>query len=390
MAKKTVPESAGDKVTLVPLTDLHLDSHNPRLGGQAEGVTKEYLILDKIVEEFGVDDVLSSIAVNGYFQAEPVIGMRGKAGAGITIKEGNRRLAACLILSGDPRAKNQEKRTREFKSILDKHGREPISKIPVIVYEKAADSKRLLSYLGVRHIAASQPWDSFAKAAWIASVLESGELTLNDVSTMIGDQHRTVARLLEGYYFTKQLEDAGRFNPKDSQRRGRGSNPEYPFSWVYTVLGYKPVREWLELDDVKEEASPKPIKKAKLGDATDLMGFIFGDKSKSKPAVISDSREISDLAIAVGDPEGRELLRRGKSVKEVVELSRSAIDRVNSGLMDAQESLTKVLLPISQAEISSKEAQNLIDPSKKVRALANDVSEKIFGLAMGTKTSSDG
>ncbi len=54
---------------------------------------------------------------------------------------------------------------------------------------------------------------------------------------MIGDQHRTIRRLLEGCYFIRQTIEAGEFRPQDSQRRGRGSVTDYPFSWVYTVLG---------------------------------------------------------------------------------------------------------------------------------------------------------
>jgi hypothetical protein len=64
---------------------------------------------------------------------------------------------------------------------------------------------------------------------------------------MIGDQHRTIRRLLEGYYFSRQTIEAGEFRPQDSQRRGRGSVTEYPFSWVYTMLGYSAARDYLGL-----------------------------------------------------------------------------------------------------------------------------------------------
>ena len=80
-------------------------------------------------------------------------------------------------------------------------------------------------------------------------------MTLEDVGQMIGDQHRTVARLLKGYYFVNQLQDSGRFTPRDSYRRGRGSNPEYPFSWVYTALGFKPIRDWLQLTILEKDRS---------------------------------------------------------------------------------------------------------------------------------------
>jgi hypothetical protein len=372
-----------------PLSDLHLDKTNPRLGGHATNLKTETEVLDLIVDVFGVDDVLSSIAVNGYFEAEPLIGVKDKNKPGIRIVEGNRRLAACLILSDDERAKNQAKRIQEYRSLQEKHHQPAITGIPVLVYDAKDFAKELLSYLGVRHIAASQPWDSFAKAAWVAMVLEHGDLTLADVSQMIGDQHRTVARLLEGYYFVKQLQETGRFNPRDSHRRGRGSNPDYPFSWVYTALGYKPVRNWLHLDDLSEGQKKHPLKSKDLDDARDLMVFLFGNRTQRRQPAIGDSRKIADLAIAVGDSERREMLKRGKTVEEVGDLSRPVGERVSSGLYDAQEALRTVLVPLSQGEIDHGQAAQLEKPSRKVRVLATDVHKRIVAILSGDEGDTD-
>ncbi len=360
---------------------LHLDGNNPRLGAQAGQFRSEVDILDTIVKVFGVDDVLSSLAVNGYFAAEPLVGvMMDKPAGNIRIVEGNRRLAACLILAGEVRARNQQKRTQEFQAIQKAHHRPPITNVPVRVH---ADSESLLSYLGVRHIAASQPWDSFAKAAWIAKVLETSKLTLNDVSQMIGDQHGTVARSLEGFYFVNQLIKAAEFNPGDSLRPGRGSNPEYPFSWVYTALGYGPIREWIGLPDIsKGDKTPIPKEKEKLNDAGELLTFLFGNKSKARQPAINDSRQITGLGelLEYADPESRRLLKRGKNIDEVTQLLKPAKERVADGLLDAQDALQNVLTPLSQGEVKSEEASDLFEPSKKVRNLAVDVNNKIVSL----------
>ena len=92
--------NATPQVVLCPLSQLLLDATNPRLGKQCQPEEKQPQVLDTIVDVFGVDDVLSSIAVNGYFDAEPLVGIH--EGNKIRIKEGNRRLVACLILAGDP------------------------------------------------------------------------------------------------------------------------------------------------------------------------------------------------------------------------------------------------------------------------------------------------
>ena len=55
--------SADGKVNRVQLKELLLDDTNPRFGLQDRGAGQEQ-ILDLIVEKFGVNDVLSSLAVN--------------------------------------------------------------------------------------------------------------------------------------------------------------------------------------------------------------------------------------------------------------------------------------------------------------------------------------
>ena len=91
MAKK---KTAAGGLTHRPLAELHFDMKNPRFGGRAGDIKTEAATLDYIVHNFGIEDVISSIAANGYFQSEPLVGVEGKNG--ITILEGNRRLAACL------------------------------------------------------------------------------------------------------------------------------------------------------------------------------------------------------------------------------------------------------------------------------------------------------
>jgi len=384
-------ENAPDVVTLrsevegtdfIPLVKLHLDGSNPRLGLRAGQLSNEVEILDTIVNVFGVDDVLSSLAVNGYFAAEPMVGVRVDGSEEVRIAEGNRRLAACLILAGDKRARNQNNRTEDYRALQEKHKKPPITEVPVRIL---TDTHSLLSYLGVRHIAASQPWDSFAKAAWVAKVLKESNLTLQDVTEMIGDQHQTVSRALEGYFFVNQLIDAAQFVPEDSMRPGRSSNPHYPFSWVYTALGYGPIREWLGLPDYgSKEPGPKPVRdKDKLDDAAELMVFLFGNKTKHRKPAISDSRQISDLAKAIANPESRRWLKHGKTIEDVVRLLKPARDRVADNLLDAQEALQNALTPISQGEIAHQEASDLLDPSRKVRNLAVDVNNKIAQIMQG-------
>ena len=151
------------------LGELHFDMGNPRFGGRAGDIKTETATLDYIVENFGIEDVISSIAANGYFESEPLVGVQKNNG--IRILEGNRRLAACLILAGDPRAAQQQKRMDQAKSLMATSGVEPPEDLPVLVVTAVEQKKQMLAYLGVRHICGLSEWDSYAKAVWIANVL---------------------------------------------------------------------------------------------------------------------------------------------------------------------------------------------------------------------------
>ena len=136
----------------MPLADLHFDAMNPRFGSKSIGGADDEAILDEIVRRHGVEDVLSSIAVNGYLPTEPLIGLR--TAHGVRIIEGNRRLAALLILAGDSRAVNQQRLQEVYRSQV----RQPVNAPPVVVYDADTEPAQLLPYLGVKHIVGPKVW----------------------------------------------------------------------------------------------------------------------------------------------------------------------------------------------------------------------------------------
>lgn len=375
MATKLISHPFSDKpVERVLLADLQLDIENPRFGESAEGFTNQNEVVDWIVEQFGVDDVISSLAINGYFDAEPLIVEESTDGSGYVVKEGNRRLAACLILAKDPRAR---KHWKKADSIL-KAGRavkwSNKTKVPVLVFT-AEEAQKLLSYLGVRHIVSSQPWDSFAKATWIAHVISTSNLTLDEIAEVTGDKNRTIARLLEGYHFVKQLIAAGLFDPKSSYRRGRGSNVDYPFSWVYTLLGYGPVREWLALGSTNEPTKPIPAKK--INEAALALKYLFGDKAKGSDPAIADSRQIPDLAVALGNVTKRNLLKNGYSVDRIEEESQPISDRLASQLLLARNALREASGLLAEQTVKAEEANELLELVRSIRKQASEIFKNL-------------
>lgn len=364
----------------ISLSHLLLDSENPRFG--RIGVSNEQAdVLDHIVNTFGVDDVLSSLAINGYISAEPIVCRRESDMDGVIVVEGNRRLAACLILSGDARASRQAQRTKQYRQIWEEHGSNPIDPLPAIVFDGADRRQALLSYLGVRHIASAQPWDSYAKAAWVAKVVEENQLPLADVALMIGDQHRTIRRLLEGFYFVNQAIQSGQFRPQDSVRRGRGSVTEYPFSWIYTFLGYSTARQFLGIPD--SAPSPAMVPEERLPRAGLVTRAMFGDRSRGRSAAIEDSRELGDLALVFADPEKIALLESGKSVEEIVRLTKPIEQRLLENLTNVRNYQSEIVQSLTEHALPAELAETLIGIANINRRASDDIAKRVVHAARG-------
>lgn len=379
--KASRQEFPAKPITPCYLADLHFDRRNPRFGPAADNFKDEAEVLQHIVQTFGVEDVLSSIAVNGYFESEPLVGIKEAGKDGVSILEGNRRLAACLILDRDPRAKHEKKRQEHYGIIHAKHGYPRVNPVPVIVFEGPNAAKELLPYLGVRHIVGSTDWDSFSKAAWVASVVKSHDLSLDDVMQMIGDDMRQSERMLAAYYMVNQLIHAGRFDPADSIKRGRGSNAEFPFSLVYNALDNASIWEWVGFTTSKSALKENPLPKEKLEDAELLMLLLCGSRSKGVQPAIKESREIRDLAKAISDPAQRLELKKGKTVTEAVVEALPVKERLTEGLGEVRSQLQTLVGVLARGRLTPADATDLLELSRDVRQVAQKLNEEVLEAA---------
>ncbi|MCL1499760.1 hypothetical protein [Xanthomonas nasturtii] len=367
----------------VALKDLKLDVANPRFGGVATGARDQADVLDHIVNTFGVDDLLSSLSVNGYFEAEPLV-VREEDGE-LIVAEGNRRLAACLMLVGDERAYRQREKAQGFIAEWQSHNRPSIDPVPVIIFEGKDSKKGLLSYLGVRHISSSKSWDSYAKAAWVAEVVELHGIAVPEIARMIGDQHRTIERLLQGYYLVKQLQETGDFRPEDSLRRGRGSVADYPFSWVYTILGYAAAQKYLDVQP--GAAKPNPLKEESTKKGRVLMRAMFGDRSAGRNSSVSDSRQLGDLASLLVNPETLTLVEQGKSVDEIKTAVQPIDEKLRMGVEEVREILRDLVSRMDEVPVSKDLAISMMPPSEKAASLAISLFKKLQAAAIASTAS---
>lgn len=369
-------------VSYISLEDLDLDVENPRFGEDSSSSDTQVDVLNNIVKNYGVTDVISSIAVNGYFSAEPMV-VRKNGNKRYTVMEGNRRLAACLILKNDDRARDQVNLHQQYITKYISHGEPKIDPIPAIIFEDddGIDKKSLISYLGVRHIVSTKDWDSYAKAAWIARTIKDGDMSVSDISTMIGDRNSTIKRLLSGYNFIKQMESTGKYNKDDSVKKGRGSNTSYPFSWVYTLLGYKSIQDFVGLSE--DPTISHPINENKLDNAKLLMTAMFGNKNKGQNSQVKDSRNLGVLAEIVASPEKIILLKQGKAVDEINDLTQPIGDRLTNLMLEIRGRLDECITRVGREDLSSQDAINLNSYleqiSKQFRSFRTAINNAISG-----------
>lgn len=362
-----------DVINEISIDSLDLDPDNPRFAGALGQNPSQRRILDYIADNIGLKDLLSSMSHSGYYVSAPLIGVPKKGR--VTVVEGNRRLATALLLLGDERASSQANRAKSHP--LRQGAREKLEVLPVLLVESR---ERVLPYLGMAHIVGNKTWDSYAKAAWAVSVLDKelypGGLT--QIAEEIGDTNRTLERMVEAYRFVNQLQSSGRFVPEASFKKGRGSAP-YPFSWVYTVLQFASIREYLAFDTERGEliTDRDPIPPARLDEAAELVTWMFGNKDKNIEPRLDDSREIPDLAASVTNRAQLSHMRLGMSLAQSREAVRPPNARLTDALVSAEESLKIVLgvLATTVSSLSEEELDALIAGARRVRDLANHIGK---------------
>jgi hypothetical protein len=192
---------------------------------------------------------------------------------------------------------------------------------------------------------------------------------------MIGDPHRTVARLLDGYYVVRQAVAEGFFNPTDCVRRGRGSVTEYPFSWVYTILGYSAARQFLGMPDTGPQENPVP--RERLPRVQFMLVAMFGSQSRGFNSVIRDSRALGDLAAAFLDEEKVNLLARGIALDEVIRVTRPVNERIADNLSEVARLQSEIVTVLAGEPVSLDLAQRHHQGALANRRTATNI-ERVF------------
>ncbi len=289
-----------DSVKEISRSKLLLDNKNPRL---PEGISEEDQpkLIEFVANEYDSIAIARSIAYHGFFLSEPLIGIVSDKDECIIV-EGNRRLAALKLLENDDlRAKLDLTDDDEWDDLAEKA--ELPETIPVII---VSDRRSVAPIIGYRHISGIEPWDPWAKARFIASLIEDETLEFIEVASEVGENENDI----KAHYRNYRIIYEGKENYNIDTRRAEGR-----FGVFTRAMSSLPLREHIGApspSDVKKEKTI--IRKKKANELQELLSWLFGTEEQ-KP-VIQESRDISTLGIVVKSEEGLRVLRKARNLDE--------------------------------------------------------------------------
>lgn len=321
------------KVEQIPVGKLLLDPDNPRLPEDSQGATQSKL-LEVLFEDFDLEELAFSMAQNGYFDEEPMVAVRkvakksGSKDGEYIVVEGNRRLATIKILL-DLEARKQLG-IHNWPS-LQKEVAEDLSALPVIVYDSRDD---VLPYLGVRHISGIKRWDTYAKARYVANMVQAG-YDMDVIQQQIGDRQNSARKHYLCYKLAEQVRDNFDFDLGPVKEN---------FSFLMLATGQGSIKRYLGLPVKLAEANlEEPISKAKLRELKNLFSFVFGE-GKAKPPVITESRDITNyLSAVLASEKATSFLVSRRNLESAYELSDGEEVMIRKYLSQANSKLEAVL-----------------------------------------------
>lgn len=355
--KKTGPGNLPERreVEWRHLDDLLLDAKNPRLPDGYENASQPKL-LHALAEDYVLPDIGRSIAENGYFSEEPLVTVKHPTQSRWVVVEGNRRLAALLLIQSPQRAPKELVTTWEE---IAAGAKQDVSEVPTLVYKTR---REITPYLGFRHITGVLEWRPYQKGRYIAQLVEEDKLAFSDIAALIGSKPRTVREHYVSFTIARQARQS--FNI-DTQP------VEESFGVLRRSLSDPNIREFMQLNlDQSEKALAKPLKASAAERVQEVFKWMFG--TKSQPAVLKESRDLSKFGAVLANDVAVSALRTSNDLSYAFELSGGEEKRLIESLNKASYQLDQAL-PMAIRHKKSKEvravATKCLDVTKELARL---------------------
>lgn len=328
----------GTQIQYAKLVDLNLDPMNPRLGRNNTGpeVSQEK-VLD-LMKDWTLDELaVSFLESGGYWPHEAMLVTKERlyGKTCLVVIEGNRRLAALILLSD---ALNGKPASRKWAEIAEsgKPSRDLFTRIP---YIEIGSREEVEAFLGFRHVTGIKEWKPAEKAEYIAHLIDDRGMDYVEVMRKIGSKTPTVRQNYISYRLLLQIEDTTENIPLKSI--------ETRFSVMYLSLRTPGVQKYLQIDVQADPPKAKrPVPPKHLDALADFALWLFGDGEQ--PPLLPDSRDVDDFGIILESPKAVQYLKRserpsfevayrmaGGDEPEIIKLIEKAADNIELALTRA-------------------------------------------------------
>jgi hypothetical protein len=303
---------------LLDVAELHLDARNPRLTVDIDP-TDEVALLRALVEVYDAFEVAKSISTYGFFPSEPLIAVLEEGN--YVVVEGNRRLSALKLLrSGELRTAVIRDRRDEWEALATS-GKIP-PHVPTVIVE---DRDAVAPLLGYRHISGIQEWEPWAKARFVASLVDHQHQSFDRAAASTGEEAPTVRSHYRNYHILRQ---AGETFGLDVRRAVD------EFGVFTRAMNSAGIRDYIQAPAPREVVSGfDPLPNSAREPTAEALSWIFGD-GEHQP-VISDSREITTLGRVLASETARRVLRETRDLSEADEAAGGQRDRLLARLYRA-------------------------------------------------------
>ena len=367
-------------VVTVPVELLVLDHRNPRLVISVGTETSEAEITAQLYRAENLDELLQSIAANGYLDIEPLIVL--EEGGVLIVLEGNRRLAAIRLFREPnlaPRVSERGRFNITLPDISEQH-RRTLDRVSVYRVASREDAR---SFIGFKHINGAAKWDSYAKAKFAAEWYRGGGVPLVGIARQIGDKHDTIKRMVNAIYVLEQAEAEGTFHIDDR------ASPRFNFSHLYTALSRASYMQFLGLDAAWSSYDPhtNPVTHERLNNLREVLRWLYGSKEESSPPVVqSQNPDIKRLGEVLANTEGLAVLRVTDSLSQAHASIQPAARKFSEALLRARHDVREASNSLRGFDGCDNALVDIAeDISETAQTIHDRMKKKMRDAAMGSE-----
>lgn len=334
----------------IPLSELKLDSKNPRMPvsyhGKEEEDIIEYMLLDASLIE-----LMLAIGENDFFPGEQLLVVK-ESDNKYKVIEGNRRLSAVKLLSHPELARIQK---IKIEKVLAETTFRP-KNIPCLVFN---DENKIHNYLGYRHITGIKEWKLLEKARYLSDLRKQNYSTLDVnqasrvIAKIIGSTKDYVKRILTGFVIYRTIEDEAFYKIRDL------NDTTFHFNYIADSLNKSNIVAFLGVD-FEEKDPTQNINSKNLRKWTE---WLFEKNEQNKTRVIGTSGDLGKLnkilgidSATIAFDNGLELDRAYELTEDLKEIFKDSIakslqyleradnvvHRVNEFYPDLEEDLVSI------------------------------------------------